>query len=125
MISLLGLAERLKQREAMLNRQGDQMVIPSDADPHFFVDAGQKYGLHGFYSFRQDGAWDLQRVGPGKKINTVFIDFSTVAIGLHGAVAGIPLNVLLTMQDVYAAGHSNFGTAERDGTYTHLREDNV
>ena len=41
MISLLGLAERLKQREAVLNRQGDQMVMPSDADPHFFVDAGE------------------------------------------------------------------------------------
>ena len=68
---------------------------------------------------------DLQRVGPGKKINTDFIDFSTVAIGLYGAAAGIPLNVLLTMQDVYAASHSKFGTAERDGTYTHLREDNV
>ena len=54
-----------------------------------------------------------------------FTDFSTVAIGLYGAAAGIPLNVLLGIQDLYAAGHSKFGSAKMDDTFPHLPEANV
>jgi hypothetical protein len=110
---------------SILNADGGQMMLPSDADPHFFIDAGKLYGLPGLANFRQGGPWDLQRVGPDRMFIKDFTDFSTVAIGLYGAAAGIPADTLLSIQDRYAAGHSNFGPAKMDAKYTHLAEKNV
>jgi hypothetical protein len=109
----------------VLTSKGQPMLMPSDADPHFFVDAARKFGLAGLANFRQGGSWDLQRVGQNRKFNNDFTDFSTVAIGLYGAALGIPPDALLTIENLYAAGHSNFGTAKMDRKFTHLREENV
>ena len=109
----------------MLRSDRKPLLMPSDADPRFFVDAGQIYGMAGLINFRQGGSWDLQRVGPEGKFVGDFTDFATVAIGLYGAAASIPLDVLLTIQDRYAAGHSNFGSAKMDDKFTHLPEVNV
>jgi hypothetical protein len=109
----------------VLDDKGGQMMMPSDADPHFFVDAGQIFGSAGLANFRQGGPWDLQRVGPDRTFVKDFTNYSTVAIGLYGAAAGIPLDTLLAIEDSYAASHSDFGSAERDSKYTHLRAENV
>ncbi|MGO8915757.1 MAG: hypothetical protein ACLQJR_07610, partial [Stellaceae bacterium] len=41
------------------------------------------------------------------------------------AAAGIPIDELLSYQNLYAVYHSNFGNAPRDPVYTHLAERNV
>jgi hypothetical protein len=109
----------------VLNDNGKQMMMPSDADPHFFVDAARIYGLAGLVKFRQGGPWDLQRVGPDGRFISDFTDFSTVAIGLYGAALGIPLDTLLSIEDRYASDHSRFGPAVMDAQFTHLAATNV
>jgi hypothetical protein len=74
--------------------------------------------------FSQNGYWDFQREGGA--FHPEFIDASTVAIGLYNAAAGVPLSTILTIENNYAASHSNYpaGTI-MNSTYTHLPERNV
>ena len=72
-------------------------MMPSDADPHFFVDmgmgmaaAGPETAYAGLVNFGIGQAWDLQRVGSDRLFVGAFTDFSNVAIGLYGASAGCP-----------------------------------
>jgi len=52
-------------------------------------------------------------------------DYATVGIGLYGAAAGIPVDEILTYQNAYAAGRSDFKKARMDPIYTNLAERNV
>ena len=116
--------------------------MPPGEDPHFFVDQGllsRMYGggiptgeeLHrmarllvSLFRFWQGHSWDAQRV-KGTVVHE-FIDYATVAIGLYGAAAGIPIEVMLEIENVYFRLRS---THEKDvqmnSKYTYLPETNV
>jgi hypothetical protein len=114
------------QGNPVLDYQNNQMMRPSDVDPHFFVDAaisGTTFG--GLLNFAQGGDWDVQRVGTDRLPTKDFVDFSTVAIGLYAGARGIPEDAILSMEDSYAATHSNFGNVLMDSTYIHLPATNV
>ena len=68
---------------------------------------------------------DMQRVGSDKLPTDEFIDFSTVAIGLYGAAAHLPLEQVLGLENWYASHFSNFGPVSPDKTYTSLPYRNV
>jgi RHS repeat-associated protein len=118
--------------------RGQKMMMPDDADPNFFVQqglanaaldaqvSGSSFAVDALSNFRQGGAWDLQRVGPNLNFNHQFIDFSTVAIGLYAAAAGISLNSILFIQNTYAAAFSNYPSNTRfDPVWTSLPARNV
>ncbi len=131
-------------------RKGQQMLRPAGLDPHFFVKQGtadksrydalshtaNPYGggdaslaflsrdLMQLYKLRQGGEWDAQRVGG--KYHPEYVDYATVAIGLYAASAGISRDIILRIQDTYAAKYSHFEPGTKmDKTYTHLPERNV
>lgn len=75
-------------------------------------------------NFRQGGAWDAQHIG-GKQ-HREYRDYSTIAIGLYAAAAGISESEILRVQDIYAWMHSRFpSNTGFDETYTHLPKRNV
>ena len=132
--------------------KGQQMLRPAGLDPHLFVtqgsadksdyDArikkpnpnpfgGDDAGL-GFLSselrqlskFNHYREWDAQRLGG--KFHEEYVDYSTVAIGLYAASAGMSLDEILRIQDAFAALESKFPSDRaRDKTYTHLLARNV
>jgi hypothetical protein len=124
------------------DKKGHVIEIPPGEDPHFFVDQGllnrMRTGgvpneeelramariLMSLIKFRQGGPWDSQRI-KGVSIPQ-FVDCTTVALGLYGAAAGIPIETLFIIQDNYAwiKSHYREGTVY-DETYTHLPERNV
>ena len=61
--------------------------------------------------FSRGGSWDLQTQSslrsPGENFEQRYIDAATVAIGVHAAAAGIPLNVSLGMQNINAGSYRN------------------
>jgi hypothetical protein len=65
-------------------------------------------------NFKHFAPWDAQRTGG--KFHQEFVDYSPVAIGLYAAAAGIPEPVILGVQDIFAAGHSNFDQKNPDQT---------
>lgn len=129
--------------------KGQQMLRPAGLDPHFFVKQGiadksrydalnhiaNPYGsdaslaflsreLMQLYKLRQGGEWDAQRVGG--QYHPEYVDYATVAIGLYAASTGVSRDIILRIQDAYAARHSHFGPRiKMDKTYTHLPERNV
>jgi hypothetical protein len=122
------------------------MLRPAGLDPHVFVEQGladrriadelPRSGPEGsdlaasalmaehLAKFRHWGAWDAQRLGG--KFHKEFVDYSTVAIGLYAAAAGISRSTILSIQDADALAKSSFGRdTEYDKIYTHLPHDNV
>ncbi|HUI17776.1 MAG TPA: hypothetical protein VL244_08940 [Alphaproteobacteria bacterium] len=122
----------------------DHRVIemPPGEDPHFFIDQGLLHRmfmggiptevelyqmvetLMPLIKFRQGGAWDAQRI-KGTVVHE-FINYATVALGLYGAAAGIDIDSMLEIENIYFALQSTHRKgAEMDKTYTHLPETNV
>ncbi len=121
------------QGNPVLNMGGNQMMMPSDVDPNFFVNqglamgaAGAETAYAGLVNFGLGQSWDLQRVGSDRLFVGAFTDFSNVAIGLYGAAAGLPESGVLGVANDAAALYSHFSpNAVMDPVYTHLRIDNV
>ena len=68
------------------------------------------------YRLTTGQAWDMQRLTGG--VDQKYVDYSTVAIGLHNAAAGIDLKTSLAMQNFLATYFSNFpATATRSPEY--------
>ena len=81
--------------------------------------------VSGLLRFRQGGEWDLQRLETGK-VDPKYVDYSTVAIGLYAAGAGLPRESILDFQNAYAAAKSNFAPGtKKDPVYTSLPVRNV
>ncbi len=112
-----------------------QVMRPAGIDPKFFIMRGAQgdpadetggYAVgkltRDLPKFWQGHEWDVQRVGGWHK---EFVDYSTIAIGLYGAAAGIPEELMLRAEDVYAWRKSDFATEKRDAAHTHLAERNV
>ncbi len=144
-------AGRDKPRKNILRDDGDIPVfekighsvieMPPGEDPHFFVDQGllarmsqggvpnmndlfaMIQALRPLLNFRQGRAWDVQRI-KGTSMHD-FVNYATVAIGLYGAAAGIPIDDILVLEDIYAALRSDFGNVEMDRTYSSLPVTNV
>ena len=126
--------------QPVIGASGKPVMIPRLADPRFFVDRGLEgrdalenpspflMGLLAviadLVNFRHNHAWDLQR-RIGDNVPKL-VDGATVAIGLYGAAAGIPEDVLLAIQDRCAQIRSHFpeGTV-MDERYPHLPKRNV
>ncbi|HKO06589.1 MAG TPA: hypothetical protein VJ487_02665 [Alphaproteobacteria bacterium] len=124
------------------DKKGHVIEIPPGEDPHFFIEQGlldrMRTGgvpneeelramariLMSLIKFGQGGPWDSQRI-KGVSVPE-FVDYATIAIGLYGAAAGIPIETLFAIQDNYAWIMSQYpkGTVY-DETYTHLPERNV
>ncbi|MFI4987221.1 MAG: hypothetical protein ACHQF3_07255 [Alphaproteobacteria bacterium] len=121
---------------------GSVIEIPPGEDPHFFVDQGLLHRwymggiptpeelhrmarlLMSLFNFQQGGAWDAQRI-EGRNMHE-FVAYATLAIGLYGAAAGIPMDVMLEIENLYARFSSRFGEkVEKDKVYTRLPETNV
>jgi len=130
----------------VLDANGKQILRPEGFDPHFFVDRGRAaasiveqpnpFNTEGsgpayfgtvfgdLSNFRQGGAWDAQRAGGQNHPD--FINDATINIGLYGAAAGIPQDLMLRVENEYAAEHSHFPTVTKmDPEYTHLPKTNV
>jgi hypothetical protein len=74
--------------------------------------------------FRQGGEWDVQRY-PGS-FTWEYRDYSTVLIGLYGERAGMPADMMLFIENVFARVKSTFSRFEpMNPTYTALPERNV
>ena len=59
-------------------------------------------------------------------VDANYIDYATVAIGIYGHSAQIPVDDILYIQNAYAGLKSNFGNSvEFDKFYTHLPVRNV
>jgi hypothetical protein len=61
--------------------------------------------------FRIGGPWDAQRINP--QYTMEYRDYSTIAIGIYFASAGIDKKLCFIVQNTYAAVKSNFGN-EKD-----------
>ena len=125
------------------DKKGHVIEIPPGEDPHFFIQQGlldrmrtggvpneeelramaQNLDVPDQISARRSlgFAADQRRLSIPQ-----FVDYATVALGLYGAAAGIPIETLFTIQDNYAwiMSHYREGTVY-DETYTHLPERNV
>jgi hypothetical protein len=74
--------------------------------------------------FGQGAIWDAQRI-QGQAVGE-YRDYATIAIGLFAAAAGLPIQIALQIQNVYASGNSNFDPSEQmDEVYTALPKRNV
>lgn len=74
-------------------------------------------------NFRHWGAWDAQRLGG--RFHNEFVDYSTVAIGLYAAAAGISRSTILSIEDADALVGNDFpANTEYDKVYTHLPKRN-
>jgi hypothetical protein len=123
------------------DQNGRPMWRPNDMDPHFFVDKGLEAAAAfqdpesgnawgGFPqiatslpNFQQGAPWDARRVN-GIVVRQ-YVDYATVAIGLYGAAAGIPIDRILTIQNQYAHDHPRPPGQETDETYRFLPKRNV
>ena len=75
--------------------------------------------------FRHHGSWDVQRVGG--KFDPLYVDYTTIAIGLYAAAFGLSKGETLRIENRYAQlFHSTFASGARmDKKYTHLAERNA
>ncbi len=73
--------------------------------------------------FQRGHDWDAQRIGGS--FNSEFVDYSTVAIGLYAAAAGIPKNEILAIQNDVAENSNYPPNMFYNTTYSHLPEQNV
>lgn len=127
--------------QEVLDQDGRPMWRPDDMDPRFFVDKGLEAAaafqdpasgnVWGGYpqiatslpNFQQGAPWDAQRVS-GIVVRQ-YVDYATVAIGLYGAAAGMPIDRILTIQNEYAHDHPRPPGQEMDETYRFLPKRNV
>lgn len=112
----------------VLGEDGKPMWRPKDLYPNFFVDKGLAADGAGqivedLAQFRQGQPWDAQRVH-GVAVRQ-YRNYATVAIGLYGAAAKIPVDHLLAIQNEYAWWESRFSREEMDDTYRFLPKRNV
>jgi hypothetical protein len=133
----------------ILGPDGKPMWRPKDLDPHMFIEralaAAEAYRSSKQFrssspdttplvfdpfildtsQFRTGGPWDAQRVD-GIPVRQ-YRDYATVAIGLYGAAAAIPLDEMLTQENEYACLRSRFrfDLEERDPVYSCLPKRNV
>jgi hypothetical protein len=126
--------------------QGNPLLRPADMPPEMFVSEGQAIrdkfnaalkqdsGLllsqaiaelfDKLRQFGQGGVWDAQRI-QGLAVDE-YRDYATIAIGLFAAAAGLPIQIALQIQNVYAFIWSNFDPQEqKDEVYTNLPKRNV
>ncbi len=73
--------------------------------------------------FRQGREWDMQRLGG--RYHDAYVDYSTVAIGLYAAAAGIPEAEILGVQNVYKIGSGFTREDNHDPIYRNLLVYNV
>ena len=95
---------------------------PAGMDPHFFADqrakdrewvetllssrgeggpeAATAILMRHLSKFNRGAAWDAQRIGGAYRPE--FVDYATVAIGLHAAAAGISRGISLHVQNLFA-----------------------
>jgi hypothetical protein len=132
------------QGKTVLGRDGKPMLRPAGLDPHFFVEQGLADRLiedevsrapegsdfaAGVYKalqlshFQRGHDWDAQRIGGS--FHSEFVDYSTVAIGLYAAAAGIPKDEILAIQNDVARNSTYPTNTFYDTTYSHLPEQNV
>ncbi len=124
---------------------GDIIYRPENITPQEIYDHGRAYRNASWSEtsamlqilFKQGGRYDFQRQGGDRHALDTITDsgflfhreyrsFSTVAIGLFAAGAGISESQILTIQNTYAGFRSNFGRDERmDTNYTNLAALNV
>lgn len=126
--------------------QGNPVLRPADMPPEMFVREGQairdkfnaalkqnsglllSYATAELYDklrqFGQGAVWDAQRV-QGQAVGE-YRDYATIAIGLFAAAAGLPIQIALQIENVYAFFRSKFDPDEqKDDVYTNLPERNV
>jgi hypothetical protein len=72
--------------------------------------------------FGQGAIWDAQRI-QGQAVDE-YRDYATIAIGLFAAAAGLPIQIALQIQNVYAYLSSKFDE-QMDEVYTNLPKRNV
>jgi hypothetical protein len=125
---------------------GNPILRPADLPPEMFVREGQairdkftaalkqdsgvllSYATAELYDklrqFGQGAIWDAQRI-QGQAVDE-YRDYATIAIGLFAAAAGLPIQIALQIENVYAFFRSKFDPAEqKDEVYTNLPERNV
>lgn len=56
--------------------------------------------------FKQGGPLDMQRLTG--EFDTKYVDYATIAIGLHNAAAGLPRDASLLIQNLYAHAFSTY-----------------
>lgn len=126
--------------------QGNPLLRPADMPPEMFVREGQairdkfnaalkqnsglllSYATAELYDklrqFGQGAVRDAQRV-QGQAVGE-YRDYATIAIGLFAAAAGLPIQIALQIENVYAFFRSKFDPDEqKDDVYTNLPERNV
>lgn len=117
--------------------KGDNRIFyPSNLDPDYFISKGTARSdeptdltleLIGgdLARFRQGGEWAVQRLG-GSGFDQKYVDYSTVAIGIYGASAGISAELVLEIQNQYARYKSHYPEDTVFSTvYTYLPARNV
>lgn len=136
--------------QPVLDVDGMQMMRPEGFDPHFFVKRGRLHntipvfpfnseigdasdvattiGVTSIYAdlvnFWHGHLWDAQRITG--VFDEKFRDYFTVEIGLYVAPAGIPLETILKMQNLYTEKFSKFSPGtEMDKVFPSLPRRNV
>lgn len=132
------------QGNPITDAQGNPLLRPADLPPEMFVREGlairdkfnealkQDSGLllsqataeliDQLRQFGQGGIWDAQRI-QGQAVDE-YRDYATIAIGLFAAAAGLPIQIALQIENVYAYLSSNFDE-QMDEVYTNLPRRNV
>lgn len=96
------------------------VYFPKDYPPDLFMEIGEAarvaedenslwssyQKVRALIDFRQGGILDVQR--SSGTLQSAYIDYSTVAIGLWAASAGVSLDSILRIEDSYALFRSNF-----------------
>lgn len=126
--------------------QGNPLLRPADLPPEMFVREGQairdkfnaalkqdsglllSYATAELYDklrqFGHGAVWDAQRI-QGQSVEE-YRDYATIAIGLFAAAAGLPIQIALQIENVYAFFSSTFDPDEqKDEVYTNLPTRNV
>jgi hypothetical protein len=112
---------------------GALLLWPSGINPTTLFNIGRADGMATAIMrdpslFRQNGLYDFQRSGStdGKLNHPEFIDASTVGIGIYNRAANVPLDTILSIQNIYASQNSHYppGTV-MDPHYTSLPARNV
>jgi hypothetical protein len=123
----------------VLDDVGNPILRPADLPPELFVQRGLEFAqtwagtedfpevhnsqaIYEMSSFGQGHALDAQRIN-GRSVRE-YRDYATIAIGLHDAAAGIPIEDSLKNQNAYAGLFSRFDEP-MDAVYGNLPIRNV
>jgi hypothetical protein len=123
----------------VLDDVGNAILRPADLSPELFVQRGKDFAetwasTEGFPQIHISQAiYEMSLFGQGheldsQRVNGLFVreyrDYATIAIGLHDAAAGIPIEDSLKHQNAYARVFSSF-KEPMDLVYTSLPVRNV